>query len=807
MDDIIKEFLIESYENLDQLERDLVNLEKSPNSPDLIASIFRTIHTIKGTSGFLALGKLEALAHVAENLLSRLRDGKLVLNGEITGALLESVDDIREMLSNIEANGTEGDGDYTALIATLARLQDPSKQATPAAPFVCAEAAQHAPAVEAGHAPVEAHAPVPEPAPAPAPVKAKGGHKQAAHAEGAVPKAVVGGAAAKTSAPETAAPIPFPPAQAANAAKGKLEPSSPKPMSAKPNSEAHVDSAAVSNSSIRIDVSVLDRLMNLVGELVLSRNQILQVTDKINDSNFGAMSQRLNLITTELQEIAMKTRMQPIGNIWAKLPRMVRDVASDLGKRVELEMSGNETELDRSVIEAIKDPLTHIIRNSVDHGIEAPALRAERNKPEVSILHLRAFHESGQVNIELADDGSGIDPARIRAKVLEKNLLRPEEVNRMSDGEVIHLIFLPGFSTAEKVTNVSGRGVGMDVVKTNVEKIGGTVEISSRLGQGTLIRIRIPLTLAIIPALIVEAANERYAIPQANLVELLRVGEGSGTKQIEYIHGTPVYRLRGKLLPVLLLNKELGLGQDSDEATRKALNLVVLRAGERQFGLLVATIHDSAEIVVKPLAPCFKNLTCYAGATIMGDGKVALILDVAGLANRAQLQDEAAATNTKKEVIQFKDREQEHLQRLLLFELGPKENFAIALSAVARLEEFDLNAIEHTGHGEVIQYRGEILPLLRIGNVLAGHDSAHAINGSKEQAVIYSENGRSVGLVVGHIQDVVEQVVDLKQTGCRPGIIGTAVIQKRVTEFLDVPAVIRAADPSFYQPIALATVA
>ena len=387
-------------------------------------------------------------------------------------------------------------------------------------------------------------------------------------------------------------------------------------------------SSAVADANIRVGVGLLDKLMDLVGELVLTRNQILQFNTEREDAALNATSQRLNLITSELQEGVMKTRMQPIGMVWNKLPRVVRDMAVSLGKQIRLEMDGADTELDRTIIEAIKDPLVHLVRNSCDHGIEPPEIRVQAGKPAQGRLSLRAYHEGGQVNIEIGDDGAGIDVARVKQKAIEKGLLRSEQVEKLSDREVLNLIFLPGFSTAQIVTNVSGRGVGMDVVKSNIEKIGGVVDVFSRPGEGTTVKLKIPLTLAIIPGLVITSGGERFVIPQVSLLELVRLEGDSSEKRIEHVHGTPVYRRRGSLLPVAYLNEVLGL-KSAERA--EAVSMVVLQAEDRQFGLVVDGINDTQEIVVKPLGKQLKGITVYAGATIMGDGRVALILDVLGI--------------------------------------------------------------------------------------------------------------------------------------------------------------------------------
>ncbi len=476
--------------------------------------------------------------------------------------------------------------------------------------------------------------------------------------------------------------------------------------------------AGVSDGSLRVDVGLLDKLMNLVGELVLARNQILQFTATQTDGTFTGATQRLNLVTSELQEGVMKTRMQPIGNIWNKFPRIVRDLATQCGKQVRIEMEGKETDLDKTIIEAIKDPLTHVVRNSVDHGIELPDVRAQRGKPVEGVLRLRAYHEGGQINIEISDDGAGIDPVKIRSKAVERGVITSEQAARLGDHEAARLVFLPGFSTAETVSNISGRGVGMDVVKTNIEKIGGQVDIQSKVGEGTVLKIKIPLTLAIIPALIVTGGRtERYAIPQVNLLELVRLETGQGSQSIERIQDAPFYRLRGNLLPLVYLDETLKL---QGEADAEAANIVVLKADDRQFGLVVNAISDTEEIVVKPLGKQLKGVSVFAGATIMGDGKVALILDVLGIAQRSRVVSELRDRALADAEAHHGAAEADDSQTLLLFRVGEKDRMAIPLRMVARLEEFPAAQIEQSGDRDVVQYRGEILSIVNLARYFHG---------------------------------------------------------------------------------------
>ena len=792
MDEVIKEFLVESHENLDQLDLQLIELEKDNSSRETLSAIFRTIHTIKGTSGFLGFDKLEQITHVCENLLSRLRDGKLRLTPDMTTALLATVDAVRQILAAVEETGEEGDGDYTALVATLTGLlgESPADGAAPAEPPGGEPAAEPATPEPEEATPESAEAAPPEP-----------GEADARAAEGAkLGEILVEGG--KTSVKEVAAALiqqqQGDPRHIGEllVEEGSIEPA--EVLEALQAQEAKT--SAISESSIRVGVGLLDKLMDLVGELVLARNQILQETAQAEDNEnngFVATVQQLNLITTELQEGIMKTRMQPIGNIWNKFPRIIRDLATSCGKHVRIEMDGEDTELDKTIIEAIKDPLTHVVRNSVDHGIEPAEDRAAAGKPPEGRLFLRAYHEGGQVNIEVSDDGAGIDVENVKKRAIERGLVTADQAGRLSDRDINHLIFLPGFSTATKVTNVSGRGVGMDVVRTNIEKIGGMVDVQSKRGAGTSIRIKIPLTLAIIPALVVTADGDRYAIPQVSLVELVRLEGEAARRGIEHIHGAPVYRLRGNLLPLAYLTKELGVTRHSGETGEGSVNIVVLQADDRQFGLVVEGISDTEEIVVKPLGKHLKGIPIYAGATIMGDGRVALILDVLGLAQKAhvvaQVRERALVDKSVKARGETASR-----QTLLLFAVGETGRLTIPLSMIARLEEFPRSRIEVTGDHDVVQYRGQIMPLVDVGALMPGYGPSTGDTDDPVQVIVYTHKGKSVGLVVRQILDIVEEAVVTEQGVTHDGILGSAVIQGKVTDFLDVHGIVGAALPEFF---------
>ncbi len=731
-DELLTEFLVESAENLDRLDRDFIELERDPGSREILASIFRTVHTIKGTCGFLGFTTLESVTHVGESLLGRLRDGELTVDAEITSALLRMVDAVREMLAAIEAGGSEGSGDYRALVEQLTRLRDgrpaPERSAVPD------------PAV-----------PVPPGAPGPA----------------AVEEAV-----------RQVAEV----AEAAGVA-GRL-----------PDSPGRPGGRSVADTSVRVDVALLDGLVDLVGELVLARNQLVQTLGVRGPakSNPGAMaSARVSQLTTELQERVMKTRMQPVTSVWGKLPRVVRDLAVQCGKQVRVEMEGQDTELDRTIVEAIRDPLTHLVRNAVDHGIEAPDVRVARGKPAEGRLQLRAFHEGGKVVIEIADDGGGIDPARVRAKAVEKGLIGPAEAAELSDADAVALIFQPGFSTAERVSNISGRGVGMDVVKTNIERIGGTLDVHSAVGRGTTLVIRIPLTLAIVPALIVVCGGDRFAVPQPNVVELVRLKRG--VDRLERIDGALFHRLRGELLPVVDLGRVLDLGGDRDAAGPRSL--VVVRVDGRSFGVLVDRVADAEEIVVKPLGGALRQVPGFAGCTIMGDGTVALILDVTAIADRAGIAARSLDGPPPAPTVDT-DAEQ-----LLLCSAGGVR-LAVPLNRVSRLEHVRPEAIELAGSQEVVRSGATLVPVVRLAPLVGGWTSADTPR--LKMVLLHGAGGRTLGAVVDAIDDAVEVPVTalaLHGTG-RPAVLGSAVIDGHVADVVDVDALLDSVDPSFYTPVA-----
>jgi two-component system chemotaxis sensor kinase CheA len=822
--EVVKDFLVESYENLDRLDRDLVGLEKNPNDPDALAGVFRTIHTIKGTCGFLGFANLEKVAHVGENLLTRLRDGQLTLNPERTTALLGMVDAVRQMLKEIESSGHDGDIDYPELRETLTRLQTPVGGDACIAAGAAEIVILPAPGMKKIAVPVEVAPAIPQTEPSAPSAKAPSANEIASEAPAAPTRkkadetsrkparGKIGGVLVERGLVQ-AADIALALQEQEKGDRRRIGEILVALGLAKQEDVAAAQQLLdaklrdTAPETIRVGVNLLDKLMTLVGELVLARNQLLQIANTVEEPGLQAVSQRMNLIATELQEEVMKTRMQPIGNIWSQFPRTVRDVALGCGKEVGIEMEGKETELDKTIIEAIKDPLTHLVRNSVDHGIEVPEVRAKAGKPRTGRLILRAFHEGGQVNIEISDDGAGLNGERIRKKAIERGVITAEQAARMSEREILNLIFLPGFSTAEKVSNVSGRGVGMDVVKTNVEKIGGLVDLQSTLGRGTTVRVKIPLTLAIIPALVVTCAGERYAIPQVNLLELVRLDAEHAVTAIEMVHGVPVYRLRGRLLPLVYLSRELELDEFNQlRKNEDAVNIVVLQADDRQFGLVVDQINDTEEIVVKPLRKQLKTVKTFAGSSIMGDGKVALILDVLGLAQRANVVSEARERPLTDKVADSVATAGDK-QTFLLFTGFGDSRMAIPLSTLARLEEFPVSQVEMSGNEWVTQYRGQILPLVRLAVVmeerrhrLRALHTPPAEDSGPLQVLVMNHEGRSFGLVVERILDIVESRGDVKSKATRPAVLYSLVIGERVTELLDIPAILKMAGVGAAEP-------
>jgi len=857
MDDLLREFLTETAESLESLDVELVRLEQDPNDPALLSNIFRLVHTIKGTCGFLGLPRLEAVAHAGENVLGRFRDGALHVTPEAVSLILESLDTIKSILATLEQTEAEPEGDDSDLIARLNKMAEGGARPAAAAPAP-------RPAAKAEPAPVAP--PAAEPAPK-APLIERVGGVSAVDAavdllfrkllkdaelgpmfdetdltllqgrQVEILVSLVGGqksgAAGELAAlyspavergfsdahfdrllgylKESLATLEVP-ADAADdmlatagtlrdvvlnkgahgappKAKKARTADEAKSADAEDGKDAQKKESSVASQSVRVGVDLLENLMTMVSELVLSRNQLLQMVRKYEDSEFSAPLQRLSLITTDLQEGVMKTRMQPIGNAWSKLPRIVRDLSHELGKKIDLDMRGAETELDRQVLEMIKDPLTHMVRNSADHGVELPDERVRAGKPETGRILLNAYHEGGHIIIEIADDGRGINIDKVRAKAIASGLASESELAEMSDKQIMQFVFRAGFSTAEKVTNVSGRGVGMDVVRTNIEKIGGHVEMKSEPGRGSTFVVKIPLTLAIVSALIVASGGERFAIPQIGVDELVRVTHGS-EHRIETINDTRVLRLRNRLLPLVALDEMLklrGAGDEKpadDSADKHAGRedetcIVVARVGTSSFGIIVDQVFESEEIVVKPVTHVLRGIAIFSGNTILGDGSVIMILDPNGVA--AAIGESIVADGHMSEDAQVHGESGALGERttLLVFRAGGAEPLAVPLALVARLEEVDVAKIEEANGQPVVQYRGQLMPLVSVG---AGFERARE---GRQQVIVFSDGDRSMGLMVNEIVDIVEDRLKVELNSKHTGVIGTAVVAGRATEVID----------------------
>lgn len=690
MDDLVTEFLVESHEGLDRVDRALVDLERRPDDTALVAEIFRAVHTIKGTAGFFDFAGLEAVTHAGETVLARLRDGEAALTPDVTEALLRMVDVVRRLLAAVERDGTEGDLDVSPVVAALAAL----------------------------------------------------GPRAAATTHGA---------------------LDAPPSPTDGAEAGGL------------------DRSAAVDSTVRVDVEQLDRLLRLVGELALTRNQVLQhATSPVPGPGLLHAAQRLNQVAGELHERVMQTRLQPIDHVWHKLPRVVRDVATACGKEVDLQLTGGETELDRSLLEAIRDPLLHLVRNAVDHGLEPAAVRVASGKPAAGSLALRAFHDSGLVVVEVSDDGAGIDPARIAAVARERDLLPVEELDRMSDRDLLQLVFWPGFSTAGVVTHVSGRGVGMDVVRAHVHAIGGTVEVDSTPGLGTTCRLRIPLTLAVVPALVVESGGDRYALPQAHVSELISLDPSRSPQAVEDVNGVLVHRLRGTLLPLVRLSALLGV--DPGHPPDAPILVGVVHADGLRVGLVLDAVLHSEEIVVKPLPSSLATLELYSGATILGDGRVALIVDLPAVCRRVLGPDVAP---------------QEPAARSDLDDLPPGPRLVVAgvdggrllgipMRSVTRLERVPARAVKVVGDREMIRLRDDLLPVLRLGPVSSEEVSVVVHTDSSSRVT------QSVALVVDDVIDIVDAAAALDGDVHERGLLGSAEFRDRIVEVVDVRAALAA---------------
>jgi len=729
MDELLREFLTETNESLDKVDVELVRFEREPNNAKILDNIFRLVHTIKGTCGFLGLPRLEALAHAAETLMGKFRDGTMPASSDAVTLILATIDRIKQILDGLEKEQSEPPGGDQDLIENLQRM------------------------VKDGAAAASAQRTVGTLTPQVLERPLRPGEVSLDELERAFRETEVEPAVMK-QAPDTA-PVVIEPGIKADDDKGDTR---------------------VANQSIRVTVENLEHLMTMVSELVLTRNQLLEIVRQHEESEFKAPLQRLSNVTAELQEGVMKTRMQPIGNAWQKLPRIVRDLGGDLGKSIELEMQGAETELDRQVLDLIKDPLTHMVRNSADHGLETPTERRAAGKPEKGIIRLSAYHQGGHIVIEIADDGRGLNTDRIKAKAIAQGLVSEADVEKLSEAQIHKFIFAPGFSTATKVTNISGRGVGMDVVRSNIDQIGGTIDVKSVSGVGLTFTIKIPLTLAIVSALIVEVAGGRFAIPQLSVVELVRPRHNSDAR-IERIKDTAVLRLRNKLLPLASLRKLLGLDDGRGLDTERGY-IVVVQVGSLTFGVVVDGVFHTEEIVVKPMSSKLRHIAMFSGNTILGDGSVIMIIDPNGIV-------QALGTSVTSHVavdtaVDAHAKADDELVSLLVFRAGSPQAKAVPLSLVTRLEEIDARKIELSNGRHMVQYRGQLMPLIRMS------DDIRVKNEGGQPLLVFSDGGRSMALIVDEIVDIVEDRLDIEVSSENPGVLGSAVIRGQATEVIDV---------------------
>ncbi len=753
MDDILAEFLAECEEGITQLDQELVELEQNPGDTERVASIFRVMHTIKGTSGFLGLARLERVTHAAETVMGAVRDGTLRVSAEIITALFEALDCIKTIISGLAESQQEPDGDDEELVSRLLAIasgETASSSAQPSGEPAAASEAEETPDPEAA-----------------APCETGEGEQVA---EGAVAESADAPESPSEPGGATDGPTAKPePSAASRANEANREKKAPAARSA--SAKAPKTGSA---TTLRVSVSLLEYLMSCVSELVLTRNQLIRIARDIGKVELDSAMQRLDNITTSLREGVMKARMQPISHAWSGLPRLVRELSGSLGKQVDLQMEGGNTELDRQLLEFIRDPLTHMVRNAIDHGIEPPEVRRQSGKPERAVLRLAACHEGGSVVIRIIDDGRGLDPERIGRKAIEKGIISEADLEAMTPQQIMGLIFAPGFSTAEKVTNVSGRGVGMDVVRTNVEKIGGSIQVESRLGEGTTFTILIPLTLAIMPALIVSVCGHRLAVPQLGIQELVHCGKDSDRK-IATVDGCPILHLRDQVLPVLSMREVLGL-EEAEAALQSEGYVLVLETAGVPYGVLVDSVLDSEEIVVEPIASVLKDLTLFAGATILGDGHVAMVLDTKGLSSRLEAVQAGNRSLQPTTAVGRRDNR----TSLLRFRAGKGALKAVPLALISRIECIEAGQAENCMGRTVVRFDRDLIPLVDMDGFTSDLETDGRL------ALIFTEADKRFGLLIDEIVDVIESEIRMSLKSDENLILGAAVLEGTSTELINV---------------------
>ncbi len=771
-DELLDDFVVEANEHLADIENQFLSIEESGSDidVDLINEVFRGIHSIKGAAGFMGLTTVNDLSHSLENLLNMMRNLELTPTSPMIDTMLQAADQLQGLINDVENSNDIDVSEHVQALEAVAAGEASSAPNSEAAPEAVVEAVVEAAAT-----------------------------KEVAEddMDAAIAKAFAAQAAEKATQPE---PLPEPtPAPQATATAS--EPAAAKKKETKKETG---EKKAAPEASIRVPVGVLDKLMNLAGELVLSRNQLMQAISSKDRSGLDTIASHLDQVTTEVQESIMQTRMQQIGSVFSKFPRIVRDLSSKLNKQCALNIDGKEVEVDKTIIEAIGDPLTHLIRNSVDHGVELPAERKKSGKPEEGTMNLRAFYQAGKVRIEIEDDGAGIPPEKLKEKAVSKGILTQEQADEMSDREAIRLIFHPGFSMAAKVTDVSGRGVGMDVVKTNISKLGGTVDVESTLGKGTLIIITLPLTLAIIPSLIVQCRDDRFAIPQVNIAELVRVRAEEVDQRISQVQDAKVLRLRGNLLPLIELTDVLEMkepfqpedeenGEEEDQP-RKAINIIIVETGDQRFGIIVDGLHDSEEIVVKPLSRHLQSCPCLSGATILGDGHVALILDVPGMADHQEIRSDEELNAEESKTETNKDEESQYM---LLFSNHASEHFSVSMDIVSRIERIRVDQVDSVGGHELLQHGTSTMPLMRLENCITAKTPDPA---KRIYVIVFEANGKEVGLVVPKLEDIREVTAVIDQTTfTQRGVLGSMVLGTQTTRYIDLFEIAEIAHPEWFE--------
>ena len=800
----INDFIEESIENLDALDDSFVHIEKDPSNSEELDKIFRVMHTMKGGCRLIGMAKLEKIAHEAETLLDLAREKEIILGRDHISLLLKTVDVLRYFVETLRESNLEPEGEFTEL---KKMLECASKQKSFDPAQLNVEALKSAASSdEAQDSKPETITKSPEnkaAASVPTEDSWAGVDEQALWEEVQreeqleLKKIEVKGKEQKEpqkleTKREEQKEQQKVPQRSENISLIKQETSANKsfklPALKQEIAERKLELGAntAADNTIRIDVKRLDKLMDLVGELVLSRNQLKQINLKMADPLLNGTTNAISLITSELQEEIVKSRLQPISTVMTKFQRTVRDLALSLGKEVELELSGMSTELDRTLLESIKDPLNHLIRNSVDHGIEIPSERLARKKNRCGKISIHCYHDGGQIVIEIKDDGGGLDGVRIGNKALAKKLVTSERLQKMSVKEIYRFIFNPGFSTAETVTSVSGRGVGMDVVLTNITAIGGQIDLDSVAGKETTVRLQIPLTLAIIPALMIQTDRRHFSIPQGNLQELIFLDESEYSK-IESFNNTEVYRLRGQLLPLLRLRNLIQV----PKAKLPHIYIVVVMSGENKFGLVVDEVGDTEEIVVKPLSKFFSGVRFFSGATILGDGSISLIFDIDAISQASQMTHGMEKTRVEKTITRTKAA-----STALIFNLGGPERLGIQMSQICRLEDIAVNSIERSGKQEVLQYRGDILPIIRISRYIDIDEVFD--NAERLGLVVFKVNGKEMGLLVKEIEDALPLEGDLDTSVIEhPLILGTMTIKGDIILMLDALKIFENSFPRF----------